>query len=72
MAMQREYFKDTQIYKDMLLLFNNLSKLILKDDCIKCRVLLYKSMTALSFDDLLDSYRSNIRHAIGLVKHSIQ
>jgi hypothetical protein len=29
MAMQREYFKDTQIYKDMLLLFNNLSKLIL-------------------------------------------
>jgi len=71
MAMQREYFKDTQIYKDMLQLFTNLSKLSLDQTSIKWRVLLYKSMTALSFDDLLDSYRGNIRNTINLVKQSI-
>jgi hypothetical protein len=72
MAMHREYFKDTQIYKDMLQLFTNLSKWNLDQNSIRLRVLLYKSMTALCFDDLLDSYRGNIRSTIGLVKQSIE
>jgi hypothetical protein len=59
--MRRTYFKQTQIYREMLALFVTLSQMDLDEKAIKWRTLLYKSIASLSFDDVLDSYRFNIR-----------
>lgn len=66
----RENFKYTPIYREMLSLFNSLVGEKLNPDLMKWRVLLFKSLSLLCFDDALDDYRSNIRNAIILIKSS--
>ena len=54
----------------MLALFNSLVGEKLNPDLMKWRVMLFKSLALLCFDDTLDDYRSNIRNAIALIKNS--
>lgn len=72
LGMRRAYFKETQIYREMLALFVGLTQMELDKDAIKWRALLYKSIAALSFDDVLDSYRINIRETVNMLKKSLR
>jgi hypothetical protein len=54
----------------MLRLFNSLSLEVMSLEFMKWRVLLFKIITALSFDDTLDEYRGSIRNTVALLKAS--
>jgi hypothetical protein len=68
--MKREYFKKTAIYQEMLSLFKTLSLEPMPLEFMKWRVLLFKIITALSFDDALDEYRGSIRNTVELIRNS--
>lgn len=67
---RREFFKTTDIYREMLSLFNSLVGEKLSKEVMRWRVLLFKTLSLLCFDDVLDDYRSNVRSAIKLIKES--
>ncbi len=54
----------------MLSLFNSLVGEKLSKEVMRWRVLLFKTLSLLCFDDVLDDYRSNVRSAIKLIKES--
>lgn len=69
--MKREYFKKTAIYFEMLRLFKSLSLEPMPLEFMRWRVLLFKIITSLSFDDALDEYRGSIRNTVDLLRTSV-
>jgi hypothetical protein len=55
----------------MIKLFTQLSTEAMPLHIMKLRVLLYKIITTLNFDDALDDYRQSIRATIRLLKNSV-
>lgn len=66
--MGRTYFSSTQIYKDLSILFNQLCSEIIPHELFKLQTLLFKIITSLSFDDILEEYKKNIKSAIIMFK----
>jgi hypothetical protein len=69
--MIRENFVKSNIYQGMVRFFNIVCQEPVLNPFLKSRVLLFKSMTVLSFDDTLDEYRRSIRTVIAFFKQEI-
>jgi hypothetical protein len=65
--MQREHFKHSAIYAQMWELFQQLALQPMPIEFMRFRVLLFKTICVLSFDDALDEYRGSIRNTVGLL-----
>ena len=64
-GIKRESFKETQIAKTILDLCLELSSKNFEGELLKLRKKLFKIITNISFDDILDDYHENIDRFVG-------
>lgn len=63
-GIKREYFKQTTIARNVLQLCRELSESNFDGEMLTLRKELFKIITNISFDDILDDYRTNINDLI--------